>query len=206
VNKKPFIVGLTGGIGSGKSTVAKAFSALGIKAVDADFASRAVVQPGMPALSRIVDHFAEQDIISPDGHLNRPLLREIIFADTQQKQWLEALLHPLIRDWIIEQLHAAETEYVILESPLLFETDQYQLVDVSLVVDVPTEVQLERASARDNNDKVQIQRIIDAQMSRQEKNNRADFVIDNSSDTETLTAVVIDLHQQFLKMAESNHL
>lgn len=205
MNKKPFIVGLTGGIGSGKSTVAKAFSALGIKAVDADFASRAVVQPGMPALSRIVDHFAEQDIISPDGHLNRPLLREIIFADTQQKQWLEALLHPLIRDWIIEQLHAAETEYVILESPLLFETDQYQLVDVSLVVDVPTEVQLERASARDNNDKVQIQRIIDAQMSRQEKNNRADFVIDNSSDTETLTAVVIDLHQQFLKMAESNH-
>ncbi len=205
MNKKPFIVGLTGGIGSGKSTVAKAFSALGIKAVDADFASRAVVQPGMPALSRIVDHFAEQDIILPDGHLNRPLLREIIFADTQQKQWLEALLHPLIRDWIIEQLHAAETEYVILESPLLFETDQYQLVDVSLVVDVPTEVQLERASARDNNDKVQIQRIIDAQMSRQEKNNRADFVIDNSSDTETLTAVVIDLHQQFLKMAESNH-
>ena len=205
MNKKPFIVGLTGGIGSGKSTVAKAFSALGIKAVDADFASRAVVQPGMPALSRIVDHFAEQDIISPDGHLNRPLLREIIFADTQQKQWLEALLHPLIRDWNIEQLHAAETEYVILESPLLFETDQYQLVDVSLVVDVPTEVQLERASARDNNDKVQIQRIIDAQMSRQEKNNRADFVIDNSSDTETLTAVVIDLHQQFLKMAESNH-
>ena len=205
MNKVPFIVGLTGGIGSGKSTVAKAFSALGIKAVDADFASRAVVQPGMPALSRIVDHFAEQDIISPDGHLNRPLLREIIFADTQQKQWLEALLHPLIRDWIIEQLHAAETEYVILESPLLFETDQYQLVDVSLVVDVPTEVQLERASARDNNDKVQIQRIIDTQMSRQEKNNRADFVIDNSSDTETLTAVVIDLHQQFLKMAESNH-
>ena len=205
MNKKPFIVGLTGGIGSGKSTVAKAFSALGIKAVDADFASRAVVQPGMPALSRIVDHFAEQDIILPDGHLNRPLLREIIFADTQQKQWLEALLHPLIRDWIIEQLHAAETEYVILESPLLFETDQYQLVDVSLVVDVPTEVQLERASARDNNDTVQIQRIIDAQMSRQEKNNRADFVIDNSSDTETLTAVVIDLHQQFLKMAESNH-
>ena len=205
MNKKPFIVGLTGGIGSGKSTVAKAFSALGIKAVDADFASRAVVQPGMPALSRIVDHFAEQDIILPDGHLNRPLLREIIFADTQQKQWLEALLHPLIRDWIIEQLHAADTEYVILESPLLFETDQYQLVDVSLVVDVPTEVQLERASARDNNDKVQIQRIIDAQMSRQEKNNRADFVIDNSSDTETLTAVVIDLHQQFLKMAESKH-
>ena len=205
MNKVPFIVGLTGGIGSGKSTVAKAFSALGIKAVDADFASRAVVQPGMPALSRIEDHFAEQDIILPDGHLNRPLLREIIFADAQQKQWLETLLHPLIRDWIIAQLHAAQTEYVILESPLLFETDQYQLVDVSLVVDVPTEVQLERASARDNNDKVQIQRIIDAQMSRQEKNNRADFVIDNSSDTETLTAVVIDLHQQFLKMAESNH-
>ena len=87
----------------------------------------------------------------------------------------------------------------------MFETDQYQLVDVSLLVDVPTEVQLERASARDNNDKTQIQRIIDAQMSRQEKSSRADFVIDNSSDTETLTAVVTDLHQQFLKMAESKH-
>ena len=205
MSKAPFIVGLTGGIGSGKSTVAKAFATLGIEAVDADFASRAVVQPGMPALSRIKDHFNQQNIILPDGQLNRPLLREIIFADMQQKQWLETLLHPLIRDWIVEQLHATETDYVILESPLLFETDQHQLVDVSLLVDVSPEIQLERASARDNNDRAQIQRIIDAQMSRQEKNKRADFVIDNSSDTKTLTAAVLELHQQFLALAKSKH-
>lgn len=205
MSKAPFIVGLTGGIGSGKSTVAKAFSSLGIESVDADSASRAVVQPGMPALSHIRDHFNQQNILLPDGQLNRPLLREIIFADAQQKQWLETLLHPLIRDWIIEQLHAAETDYVILESPLLFETDQHQLVDVSLLVDVPTEIQLERASARDDNDRAQIQRIIDAQMSRQEKNNRADFIIDNSSDTKTLTASVLELHRQFLALAKGKH-
>ena len=130
--KKPLIIGLTGGIGSGKSTVAEQFAALGIVSVDADQASRAVVEPGMPALDYIEEHFGPE-LITADGQLNRPALREIIFSDPSEKAWLEALLHPLIRDWIMVQLQAATSDYVILESPLLFETDQHQLVDAVLL-------------------------------------------------------------------------
>lgn len=202
MNKNPFIVGLTGGIGSGKSTVAEAFAKLGINAVDADLASRAVVEPGMPALKSITEHFPNSDIIQPNGQLNRPLLRQIIFNDAEEKLWLETLLHPLIRDWIMDQLQAAQTDYVILESPLLFETDQHQLVDTHLLVDVPVELQLQRACARDNNDPEQIQRIIDAQMSRRDKRNKAEFVLDNSLDLETLPQRVLQLHQRFMALAE----
>lgn len=198
-NNAPLIVGLTGGIGSGKSTVAKAFMALGIKSIDADYASRAVVEPGMPALKAIEDHFGP-DLILPEGTLNRAALRTIIFADEQQKSWLEALLHPLIRDWILTQLQAslATCPYVILESPLLFETDQYQLVSTVLLVDVPEELQLERASARDGNTREQIQNIINAQMSRDDKRDKADIVFDNSLDEVSIAPRVAQLHQQFL--------
>lgn len=201
--KKPLIIGLTGGIGSGKSTVAEQFAALGIVSVDADQASRAVVEPGMPALDYIEEHFGPE-LITADGQLNRPALREIIFADPSEKAWLEALLHPLIRDWIMVQLQAATSDYVILESPLLFETDQHQLVDAVLLVDVPVELQLERASARDGSDKPGIQRIIDAQMPRQTKRDRADFEFDNAQPMATIAPRVLALHQQFLTIAQSN--
>lgn len=201
--KKPLIIGLTGGIGSGKSTVAEQFAALGIVSVDADQASRAVVEPGMPALDYIEERFGPE-LITADGQLNRPALREIIFADPSEKAWLEALLHPLIRDWIMVQLQAATSDYVILESPLLFETDQHQLVDAVLLVDVPVELQLERASARDGSDKPGIQRIIDAQMPRQTKRDRADFEFDNAQPMATIAPRVLALHQQFLTMAQSN--
>lgn len=201
--KKPLIIGLTGGIGSGKSTVAEQFAALGIVSVDADQASRAVVEPGMPALDYIEEHFGPE-LITADGQLNRPALREIIFADPSEKAWLEALLHPLIRDWIMVHLQAATSDYVILESPLLFETDQHQLVDAVLLVDVPVELQLERASARDGSDKSGIQRIIDAQMPRQTKRDRADFEFDNAQPMATIAPRVLALHQQFLTMAQSN--
>ncbi|MDA8885546.1 dephospho-CoA kinase [Porticoccaceae bacterium] len=201
--KKPLIIGLTGGIGSGKSTVAEQFAALGIVSVDADQASRAVVEPGMPALDYIEEHFGPE-LITADGQLNRPALREIIFADPSEKAWLEALLHPLIRDWIMVQLQAATSDYVILESPLLFETDQHQLVDAVLLVDVPVELQLERASARDGSDKPGIQRIIDTQMPRQTKRDRADFEFDNAQPMATIAPRVLALHQQFLTMAQSN--
>jgi len=203
VAKKPLIIGLTGGIGSGKSTVAEQFAALGIVSVDADQASRAVVEPGMPALDYIEEHFGPE-LITADGQLNRPALREIIFADPSEKAWLEALLHPLIRDWIMVQLQAATSDYVILESPLLFETDQHQLVDAVLLVDVPVELQLERASTRDGSDKPGIQRIIDAQMPRQTKRDRADFEFDNAQPMATIAPRVLALHQQFLTMAQSN--
>ena len=196
------IVGLTGGIGSGKSTVAEAFRQLGIDTVDADQASRKVVEPGMPALTAIAEHFGRQ-IIQADGNLDRAALRQIIFTDPVQKQWLESLLHPLIRDWIVQQLQASTSPYVILESPLLFETDQYQLVDKTVLVDVPVELQIERACARDDNQADQIQRIIDAQLPRQEKLSRADLVLDNSPPLDSLAQRVAALHKTLLSLANN---
>jgi dephospho-CoA kinase len=193
------IIGLTGGIGSGKSTVAEAFRQLGIETVDADQASRAVVEPGMPALAAISAQFGSQ-IIQADGSLDRAALRQIIFTDPAQKLWLESLLHPLIRDWIIEQLKAATSPYVILESPLLFETDQHQLVHKTVLVDLPEALQIERACARDGNQADQIQRIIDAQMPREEKLSRADIVLDNSGPLDTLVARVTAVHQTLLSL------
>lgn len=200
----PLIVGLTGGIGSGKSTVAKAFTALGIQVVDADFASRAVVEPSMPALKAIEAHFGTK-LILPDGCLDRPALRQIIFSDKVHKNWLESLLHPLIRDWILSQLELAlaSSPYVILESPLLFEADQDLLVSEVLLVDVPVELQLARAMARDSNTKEQIQSIINAQMSRQDRLRKADLVFDNSLPENTVPSRVQKLHQQFLVKAVS---
>ena len=119
MSKNPLIIGLTGGIGSGKSMVAEQFAALGIVAVDADQASRAVVEPGMPALASIEKHFGPE-LITADCQRKRPALREINCANPSEKDWLEALLHPLIRDWILAQLQAASSDDVSLESPLLF--------------------------------------------------------------------------------------
>jgi dephospho-CoA kinase len=193
------IVGLTGGIGSGKSTVAEAFRQLGIDTVDADQASRAVVEPGMPALAAIAEQFGGQ-IIQADGRLDRAALRQIIFADPDQKLWLESLLHPLIRDWIVQQLSAATSPYVILESPLLFETDQHLLVHRTVLVDLPVALQIERACARDGNQADQIQRIIDAQMPREEKLSRADIVLDNGLSLDSLATRVAAIHQTLLSL------
>ena len=194
------IIGLTGGIGSGKSTVAEAFRQHGINTVDADSASRAVVEPGMPALESIGQHFGA-NILQQDGCLDRAALRSIVFSDPQQKAWLESLLHPLIREWIIQQLQTSSGPYVVLESPLLFETDQHQLADTVVLVDIPEKLQIERASARDSNLADQIKRIIDSQMPRQEKLSRADIVFDNSQPLETVASRVADLHNQFLSLA-----
>ena len=195
------IIGLTGGIGSGKSTVAEAFRQLGIETVDADQASRAVVEPGMPALLAIAEQFGSQ-IIQADGSLDRAALRQIIFTDPDQKLWLESLLHPLIRDWIIRRLEAATSPYVILESPLLFETDQHQLVDTTVLVDLPVELQIERACARDGNQADQIQRIIDAQMPREEKLSRADIVLDNGQPLDSLATRVSAVHQTLISLRQ----
>ena len=204
MKKHPYIVGLTGGIGSGKSTVAAEFRLLGIHTVDADYASRAVVEPNMPALTEIAMHFGKE-IVLPNGQLNRAKLREIIFADADQKTWLEALLHPLISEWIIAQLASASSEYVILESPLLFETDQHLLVNTVLLVDLPMDQQIERASSRDGNDKQQIERIIASQMSRQDKLNKANWVFDNALNQDTMKARIEGLHREFMALAQSTN-
>ena len=178
MENRRLILGLTGGIGTGKSSVAAEFKNLGICIVNADEGSRAVVEPGKPALSKIASQFGDQIILS-DGSLDRAALREIIFNNASKKQWLEELLHPIIRDWIVEHLNDSDSPYVILESPLLLETDQHELVDITLLIDLPVELQLERAGARDANNSKQIQRIIDSQMSREQKISKADWIFDN---------------------------
>ena len=203
MNKK-YIVGLTGGIGSGKSTVAEAFKRLGVRVIDADLASRAVVEPGTKALSAIVNHFADQQLLV-NGQLNRAALREIIFKNPEQKAWLEKLLHPLIGEWIAMQIEQTNSSpYIILESPLLFETDQHKRVDVSLLVDLPSEQQIQRASQRDDVTSEQIQAIINTQMSRESKISLADYIFDNSLAIESIEQRVLQLHRQFENLAGLN--
>lgn len=202
MNKK-YLVGLTGGIGSGKSTIANAFKRLGVKVVDADQAARAVVEPESNALKEIVNHFADEQLLV-NGQLNRAALRKIVFNNPEQKNWLEQLLHPLIGNWISMQLEQpTSSPYIILESPLLFETDQYKRINISLLVDLPPELQIVRASKRDNVDPEQIQSIIDSQMSRQEKTALADYIFDNSLAIESIEKRVLDLHHQFENLAQS---
>ena len=202
MNKK-YLVGLTGGIGSGKSTIANSFKRLGVKVVDADQAARAVVAPESNALKEIITHFADEQLLV-NGQLNRAALRQIVFNNPKQKNWLEKLLHPLIGDWISMQLEQpTSSPYIILASPLLFETDQYKRVDTSLVVDLPLEQQKDRASNRDGVSLEQIQSIIDSQMSRQEKNALADYIFDNSLTIESIDKRVLELHQKFENLAKS---
>jgi len=202
--KHPFTVGLTGGIGSGKTTVARAFKDLGVKVIDADQGSRAVVAPGSQALETIGNHYKntvwKNVEIVVDDRLNRAALREIIFSDASEKKWLEQLLHPLIREWIIDQLQQPDdSPYIILESPLLLETDQHKLVDTVLVVDVPETLQLQRASLRDGMKRKNIQAIMDTQISRQQRLDHADLVFDNSLSSDSLVSRVNKLHQRFLQ-------
>lgn len=202
MENRRLILGLTGGIGTGKSTVAAEFKNLGICIVNADEGSRAVVEPGKPALSKIASQFGDQIILS-DGSLDRAALREIIFNNASNKQWLEELLHPIIRDWIVERLNDADSPYVILESPLLLETDQHELVDTTLLIDLPIELQLERAGTRDANNANQIQRIIDSQMSRKQKISKADWIFDNSGEKAMISLRINQLHEKFLTLAQS---
>ena len=202
MGNRRFTIGLTGGIGTGKSTVAAEFKNLSIAIVNADEGSRAVVEPGKPALLKIADQFGDQILLS-DGSLDRATLREIIFNNASKKQWLEELLHPIIRDWIVGHLNDSDSPYVILESPLLLETDQHELVDTTLLIDLPVELQLERAGARDANNSKQIQRIIDSQMPREQKISKADWIFDNSGEKAMISLRVNQLHEKFLTLAQS---
>jgi dephospho-CoA kinase len=189
------IIGLTGGIGSGKSLVAARFAEVGVTVVNADTVSREVVAEGEPALAEIRAHFGEE-ILLPSGELDRRKLRDIIFNDPAQRKWLEELLHPIIRLRIIDQLHAATSAYAILESPLLLETDQHLLVEKIIVVDVDEATQITRASARDGSDVAQIKSIIASQMPRTERLQKADYVIDNGSSKAETLRQVNELHLQ----------
>jgi dephospho-CoA kinase len=195
------IVGITGGIGSGKSAVTLRFEQQGITVVDADLAARVIVEPGKPALSAIAEHFG-QDMIQADGALDRAALRQRVFADGNERRWLEQLTHPLIGQEILDQLAASRSPYTILSSPLLLETSQKDLVDCVVVVDVPEETQLARTMQRDDNDEAQVKRIMAAQIAREDRVRQADIVIDNSRTLEELDDLVEELHKEFLLKAE----
>lgn len=193
------IIGLTGGIGSGKSAVSRCFEMLGITVVDADIVAREVVEPGTPALSQIAAHFGSE-IISSEGSLDRAALRQLIFKDELERKWLEALLHPLIREEIIRQLSHRASPYSILSSPLLLETDQHTMVERILLVDVPVDIQISRTVERDKNSKEQVEAIIKAQSPREFKQQKADDIILNTGTIESLQAKVSELHQRYLEL------
>jgi len=196
---KPWVLGLTGGIGSGKSAVAEAFGRLGVCWVDADHAARWVVEPGRPALGLIVERFGK-GVLASDGGLDRAALRERVFREPEQRKWLEQLLHPLIRQETAEHLARATSPYAIMVSPLLVESGQYQQVARVLVVDVPEALQLERAIQRDQSSEAQIRAILDAQTSREERLRHADDVLVNDRDWAWLESEVKRLHDFYLTL------
>lgn len=196
------IVGITGGIGSGKTAVTDEFERLGISVVDADVAARTIVEKGKPALEQIAQHFGS-DILLENEELNRAALRKLIFDQPNERKWLEQLTHPLIRNEIIQGLQSAKSPYVILASPLLIESGQYHLVKRTLVVDVPESLQIERTCKRDNNDAQQVQAIINAQLPREKRLKHADDIICNNKDLAYLHAEVAKYHQQYLELTQS---
>ena len=191
------IVGLTGGIGSGKTAVSDLFQDLGITIVDADLASRVVVEKGREELNKIAKHFGE-DILNSNGELDRAKLREVIFNSEEEKLWLESLLHPAIASQIQKELDSSESHYTILVSPLLLETDQKNFCSTVLVVDVPVEIQIERTSKRDNVSEEQIKSIIASQIDRDSRLEQADEVILNDGSVQQLESKVQELHKKFL--------
>lgn len=197
---KNWVLGLTGGIGCGKSAVSAMFEQLGITVVDADIIARQVVAPNSNGLAAISEHFGTI-VLNPDGSLNRAKLREIIFADNAQKTWLNNLLHPLIREKTLNDLSTANSAYVVLVAPLLFENGLEQYCDRTLIIDVPVAVQLERTIARDNINEQQALSIIAAQMSREDKLHRADDVVDNNQPLALVAIVIQQLHTQYLTLA-----
>jgi dephospho-CoA kinase len=196
------VVGITGGIGSGKSAATRRFEEHGITVVDADVVARIVVEPGKPALTAIAEHFGIE-ILQHDGTLDRAALRQRVFSNDSERHWLEQLTHPLIGQEINAQISASTSPYTLLSSPLLLDTSQKALTDCVVVVDTPEELQLQRTVARDSNDEAQVRRIMAAQMGRDERLQMADIVIDNSGTLEDLHLQVDELHKEFLQRAEA---
>ena len=197
----PFILGITGGIGSGKSAATQWFESQGIHVVDADLVAREIVAPGQAALAAIQQTFGDWVLLA-DGSLDRRALREHIFQDPAARQQLEKITHPAIRQSIIQQLQQAQSLYVILVSPLLFESNQHQLVQHSLLIDVDEATQIQRASQRDGHNIEHIQQIIAAQMPRHQKQQLANDIVLNNGSLDALYQQLKVLHLGYLQRAE----
>lgn len=202
VNITPYVVALTGGIGSGKSTVANAFAAFGVSLVDSDIIARQVVEPGSHALRTISQRFGPT-ILNVDGSLNRAELRERIFSNYREKAWLNGLLHLLIQQQTEHQLRSVSGPYVLWVVPLLLENNLQFRANRILVVDVEPEVQIARTLCRDNVSRTQIESILAAQVSRQHRLTYANDIIDNSKYFQEITDQVAALHQCYLVLAAS---
>lgn len=199
-----FLVGLTGGIGSGKSTAAERFTALGVTIVNSDAIAREIVLPDSKALNAIRQQFGFT-VLQADGSLNRAALRAMVFADPTNRAWLEKLTHPLIANLTEQRLNApllnSEAPYRILESPLLLETNGHDKVDIILLIDAPQAVQLQRTMQRDNNSEDQVMAIISSQMPREQKHLHADDIVDNAGSLAQINQKIDDLHQHYCELA-----
>ncbi len=195
------LIGLTGGIGSGKTAAANHFESLGIDIVDADLASRAVVEPGQPALESIAEHFGES-IITADGGLDRAQLRKLVFTEESERKWLQRLLHPLISEYLAEQIRASTSNYCLLVNPLLLESGQSQWCEKIIVVDTSVETQIQRTMSRDDNNREQVQSIVKAQMSREDRLSAADFVLLNDQGIDELKKNVENFHQELIDLCQ----
>ncbi|WP_050905226.1 dephospho-CoA kinase [Vibrio campbellii] len=199
-----FVIGLTGGIASGKTTVANLFKQqFKIDIVDADIVAREVVEPGTPGLNAIVEHFGA-DIVRDDQMLDRAKLRERIFSNPEEKTWLNGLLHPMIREKMIEDLEQVTSDYALLVVPLLIENKLDSLCDRVLVVDVDPQTQISRTVKRDNVSEDQAKAILASQASREQRLALADDVVKNNPDDPDLLLQITDLHEKYLAMCKKN--
>lgn len=200
MSSRPFRVGLTGGIASGKSTAAKFFGALGIPILDSDQIARDVVEPGQPPLERLVERFGPT-ILTPDGHLDRPALRDIVFADPRARADLEALTHPAIGAAMEARSAAAGGPYQVLVIPLLVEKNLSSHVDRVLVVDCDEDLQIRRLRDRDGSTPHQARAILNAQAPRSARLKAANDVITNEADMSAVQNQVAVLHARYLELA-----
>jgi len=194
------IVGLTGGIGSGKSAAANFFQNEGITVIDADGLSREVIEEGTPGFASIVEYFGSK-IIDSDGSINREHLRKEVFDDDKKKKLLESIIHPLVRELMVKKIAASKSPYSIVMVPLIFETNSMSNYNRILVIDCDPKLQLERAMLRDNNSKSQIQKIMDSQCSREERISIANDIIPNNDSLENLKIRSIAMHKFYLGLS-----
>ncbi|KJY83615.1 dephospho-CoA kinase [Vibrio galatheae] len=199
-----FVVGVTGGIASGKTTVANLFQQeFGIEIVDADVVARQVVEPNSVGLKSIEGYFGHS-VIQPDGTLDRAKLREIIFSQPEHKAWLNNLLHPMIRQRMLDELGEVKSEYALLVIPLMVENNLQSLADKVLVVDVDEQTQIQRTVERDAVDATQVKAILSSQATREQRLAIADYVIKNDTENQKLLPQITELHKKFLEISREN--
>ena len=194
------VIGLTGGIGSGKSTIAELFATLGVPIIDMDQIARQIVEPGQPALAEITREFGS-NILDSEGRLDRRRLRELIFDSEDKRHRLEAILHPLIRQETKNRLADLNAAYCIVVIPLLLESQQQSLVDRILVVDVPESLQISRTMQRDDISAAAVEKILASQTDRQTRLAAADDVIDNAGDLTEVRMRVVELDRLYRDIA-----